>query len=659
MNAKQSALAPNPTPAAAGNARSRTLPQYISMELLAYLAIAALALWLRVSMLDAAPVTEFEAQQFLHAWHTVEDDAPGSYSVARSPLTYVTQLLTFSVLGADEFSARIGTAVAGFALAMSPLLFRESLGKTRTFVWTILLSFLTVPLTTSRAADGTSFMLLFAVLSVWMIRRYWYSQQFKDACWAIVALTSMLLLSSPSGLPLLVIMIAAGWLAVWRTAISAPQRLDLPGDDILQLAVKQLRAFPFASTMAIPLFVTIVSSTLFLFEPAGLRTVSQLLESSLSGITQSASSHGLRLGFAALVLQEPLLIVFACGGAWLLWKHGDVTYVDRFAAAWAALGALGLLLYPGASASDALWVVLPLSLLASYGITQLLVDRRVIVLWSRLNPGADDDNGLLYTTQYWWAKWAISAIVLLCLFIISVQFAQVARLLASIPAGASFPEFIALLGDPSQLRMLQGLGLLAITSVICLVVFLLIANFWGIGACLQGTGMGFFWLLLLSGLGGGWQASVANVESPDHLWREVAVTADAYLLRETLFELADRESSGFPLIDLVIVEDGQSKVSGRGLLAWLLRDFPHARFADFAGAAAGERIVIAADDERGTADLAGDYVGQRFLLRRKTSLTKLDVWDLAAWWSQGRLDPFSVEEEAVILWLRQDVYAGA
>ena len=175
--------------------------------------------------------------------------------------------------------------------------------------------------------------------------------------------------------------------------MSAPQRLDLPGDDILQLAVKQLRAFPFARTLALPFAVVFICATAFMLNPGGLRTVSQLIEASLAGFTQSASTHGVRLGLAALILQEPLLIVFACGGAWLLWRHGDVTYIDRFAAAWAALGALGLLLYPGARASDAMWVVAPLSLLASYGITQLMVDRRVVILWTSGESDAEKRDG--------------------------------------------------------------------------------------------------------------------------------------------------------------------------------------------------------------------------------------------------------------------------
>ena len=649
-------------PAADASLQSASPPSlWIEVEWLAYIGLALLALFLRITLLDSVPISDAEARQALHAWHTLEDDAPGTFTTSSSPLTYLAQLTTFSLAGANEFTARVASALAGLALALTPLLFRDSLGRTRTFVWAILLSLLTTPLAASRSAEGASFILLFTILAVWMIRRYWYSLRLRDAYWATAFVTAMLLLSGPAGVPLLVALLLSGWLAVWRTALSAPQRLELPGDDILQMAVTRTREFPFAKVLLAPLLLVAASATFLMLNPSGLSTVGQLIESAISGISQSRSASGLPLGLAVLLLQEPLLIVFSLGGAWLLWKHGDVTYVDRFAAAWAALGAVGLLLYPGAGPADALWVVVPLTLLASYGITQLLVNRRVVVLWSDGGENeveSQTERGLLYSTQYWWAKWAISAAVLMCLFILSVQFMQVARLMAALPSGSSIGKLFALLAEPSQLRLAQGLGLLLASGVIAAIVFLLVANFWGLGTCLQGTGIGYFVFLLLSGLGGAWQSSVADAHYPDGLWRESAVAEDAYLLRETLYELADRHSSGFPTLELAIVVDDGGIIADDGLMAWLLRDFPNAQFIRAGSAADGQAIIITADDQLQISAITGDYVGQRFALRRNLHLNNVDRWDLPAWWSLGQLDADQFDEEAVILWLRQDVYDG-
>ena len=628
----------------------------LSVEALAYIALALLTLLLRTGDLDTAPLADFEAEGALHAWHTIEDDAPGAFKVSSSPLTHVSQLILFSLLGANEFSARLGAAIAGVALALAPLLFRESLGRTRTFVWAALLALLTVPIVSSRIADGTVFMMLFTILAIWMIRRYWYTRRLSDASWAIAFLTFMLLLSSPSGIPLLAVLMGAGCLAVWRTAISAPQRLDLPGDDILQLAVKRLRDFPIARAAFVPFLLIVLTSTAFMLNPAGFSTVSALLNGAFAGITQSSSFDGTRLGFIAIFTYEPLLIIYALGGAWLLWKKGDVTYIDRFAAAWAAIGALGLLLYPGARVTDAMWVVVPLTMLASYGITQLMINRRVVLLWSQ-NDDEENDSAL-YAPRYRWVKWAISAGVFMFLLIFSVQFMQVARLMLQLPVGTDFAELFPLLLEPSQTRLLHGIGLLLITALVATVVFLLTANFWGLGTCLQGVGLGFLWMMLLSGIGGAWNSSVTFDENRGDLWRQRAIAEDARLLRETLIDLADRDTSGFPILDIFVVQDAEGIIRNDGVVAWLARDFPNARFVNKAEAAARAQIVLTAQDDELANALDGDYVGQRFLLRRNWSPAQLSLRDLPAWWTLGRLREESLKEEHIVLWLRQDVYDG-
>ena len=268
----------------------------VSAEWLAYIGLAVFALVLRVAALDSVPLTDHEARQSLHAWHTVNDDAPGSFAIAQSPLTYLSQLVTFSTLGASEFSARIASAFAGVVLCLSPLLFRDTLGITRTFVWSVLLSTLTLPILTSRLADGVIWMMLFTVLSIWMIRRFWYSHSLPDAMWASAFVTLMLMLSSPSGIPLFVILLAAGWLAVWRTALSAPQRLDLPGDDILQMSLRRLNTFPFAKVAFVPFAVLVLTATAGMLNPGGLRTVGALIDAFITSWTESGSTDGLRIG---------------------------------------------------------------------------------------------------------------------------------------------------------------------------------------------------------------------------------------------------------------------------------------------------------------------------------------------------------------------------
>jgi len=624
----------------------------ISIEVIAYIALALLALVFRVAELDAVPLSDYEARQALHAWHTVTPSAPGEFVTSNSPLNYVSQLLTFSTLGGNEFAVRFGVMVAGVLLSISPILFRDRIGKTRAFVWAILLSFLTVPIASARYADGTTWMMLFTVLSIWMIWRYWYSKKLSDAMWATAFMTFMVLLSSPSGIPLFVILLVSGWLAVWRTALSAPERLDLPGDDILQTALKRLMDFPFLRVAFVPVIVIISVATLIMFNPSGLSTVSQLINSALSGITQPTTIDGVRLGFITLIAYEPLLIIFALGGTWLLWRHGDVTYIDRFAVAWASVGTIGLLLYAGAIPSDAMWVIVPLTLLASYGIAELMVNRLVIVLWDTQN-----NSDSLYSTQYWWVKWVISLATLMMLFIFSVQFQEIARSLQTMPPQSTLLDVINLATQPQYSTLLQSLSLLILSLIIAPILYMIGASFWGNASSLQGIGLGFVFFLILSGMGGAWNTSIENADSPAELWHRSATAKDAYLLRDTLFEVADRDTQGFPMLAVSVVTD-DLVISNNGLVAWLLRDFQNARFVNSANAVQGDQVILMANASVADPDLGSDYVGQSFILRRDWSFTRLNLMDVFAWWSQRLYRTEQQTEEISILWLRQDVYDG-
>lgn len=640
------------------NAESQTttnISQWlVSIEVLAYLSLAIFALLIRVANIDSVPLTEIEAQQALSAWHTVQPEAPGSPVIANSPLTYWSQVIAFSILGPSEFATRIGVVLAGFALTLVPMLFRERIGRTRAFVWSLLLTVLTTPLVVSRYADGTIWTMLFATLLVWALWRYWYSSKLADAMLATVFLTFMVLLSSPGGIPLLVILLVAGWLAVWRTALSAPERLDLPGDDILKMALRRMNEFPVTKVAFLPLLIIVIVATGFMLNPSGMSTVGQLIQESLAGISRPpADAPNVRLGFLTLISYEPLLILFALGSAWLLWKRGDMIYVDRFAVAWAALGALGLVLYTGASASYALWVVVPLTMLASYGITELMVNRLVIILWT-----SDDDDDDLYTMRYWWMKWIIAVGVFVLTIIVSLHFHEIARALTQLPPNVSLSEAINMLLQP-QFADFRYSGIWFVISIVFTFVgFFLVASFWTNEITLQGLGLGLFFYLVMSGLGGGWTAAVVNADKPDELWHPNATAMESMLLRETLFEIANRQSGGFPFYPIRVVTDEAGIITNDAMIAWLLRDFKDVEFVSKGTAVQGGEIILMAQSSVNDPDLGGDYVGQSFVLQRTWNVNYLYPFDIVAWWSMKRFRLDQQSEEIAILWLRQDIFNG-
>ena len=235
------------------------------------------------------------------------------------------------------------------------------------------------------------------------------------------------------------------------------------------------------------------------------------------------------------------------------------------------------------------------------------------------------EESVLFSPRYRWAKWAISAGVFMFLLIFAVQFLQVARLLLQLPAGISFGELLSFADrGASQTRLLHGIGLLLLTAIIALIVFLLTANFWGLGTCLQGIGLGFLWLMLISGVGGAWSGNVVD---------------------GVLIQLNCGDSARYPPMPIccgkpclnwrnakppasrcwryVIVKDAEGILEDDGLIAWLAARLSQRPLRKPGGGGQAARgSVLMASNEAQDDVLGGDYVGQRFLLRRSWSFAE-------------------------------------
>src|SRR5690348_3801029 len=99
---------------------NRLFPRRLAIrgEVIVYLVIALLALVLRIAQLDVVPLSMHEARQALAAWRVVYPQAAGSLIVPESPVLFALHGLAYSVLGANEFSTRIFTALAGILLVL-------------------------------------------------------------------------------------------------------------------------------------------------------------------------------------------------------------------------------------------------------------------------------------------------------------------------------------------------------------------------------------------------------------------------------------------------------------------------------------------------------------------------------------------------------------
>jgi hypothetical protein len=182
------------------------------------------------------------------------------------------------------------------------------------------------------------------------------------------------------------------------------------------------------------------------------------------------------------------------------------------------------------------------------------------------------------------------------------------------------------------------------------------ASLYGGRETLRGGALGILIIGLFSSLGAGWQIAVTRADDPREFWHTRTVGEEAFLLREQLLTLSERQTAGFLQLEITVVLDDENILEG-DVLSWVLRDFENAQFVEDVSLARSEQIIIAPNYEE-SPDLGGNYVGQNVVLTREWDPSTLSVQGFGAWWYQRktRVPPQPMQE--AVLWLRQDIYDG-
>lgn len=641
----------------------------LSGELIAYSVLVLFALVVRLADIDIVTLIPSEAQRAVATWHVIQPDAPGNAQIPDSPILFWWQAISFSFLGGSEFAARLGGIVGGIILMLMPILFRERIGHARAFLMSLILACSPIALAASRLSEPVIWTVICALAGLWALWRWWDTRHQPDALLAGVFFGAMIFLSDFSGPLLALVLLGAGLIALWWTVYDAPEERDTPGDDVLQNARQTLSSLPLLPMFGLMVLVVMVVATGFMLYPAGLGHVGQLLGNLLTGFTQSPNPNAPpAYALLSLLVYDPLLLIFGALGFVTLVLRADMNYRERFVAAMLVLAILVLGIYLGAGAAHALWLVVPLAWLTTYLANELITNRSMILFW--LDDISDQDatrydEETAVVVRYWWVKWAIAIIILGLLIMLAVHWQEVGRGLLMLQPGIGLSETWQRMTEPALVQFRYSLIWFFITGMFMIVSYFLAASIYGNINTLQGYGIGLFVFMLVSGVGGGWNAAVTNATSPAEFWHFSASSPDAALLRETLNEVAQRDTGGFnAYLPVTVVTDGDI-IRDDGLMAWLLRDFEDALFiASLENARRDEIIIMPVTEETigqdsiTEPDLGGSYVGQSFQLQRHWSLAQLPVIDAPAWLAQRRIRNQTLQEDTAILWLRIDVYDG-
>lgn len=587
-------------------------------EVIAYAAIALLALILYTAMLGGTPLTADETQPALAALRVIQPAAPGDPLITDSPLRFIAQAMGFIVLGGTEAGARVLTALAGAALVLSPALFRRRLGDGRALLLSLLLLGSPVVMITARTASPSVWSALLAVLTLWAGWRYAEAREQRYGIAAVALGAALVFLAEPGGIVLAMILAA--------TAVS--MRLSAPVDDeeMDEEPRAALPPFPWGLAALAAVLIVLVTGTVFLLYPSGLANVAEVFGGFASGLVTRPADQPVAFTFWISLFYEPWLWLLMLGAlVYATIRRRWTDALDRWAFAWAAFAVIAALLYPGARAQHALWITLPFA---------LIISRLAPELFSRYD--ADDAPR--------WSRWIVAASALALLAMGSVAFQAFARSLSR-SAGGVF--------NITQVDAINVIVLL-IALAFAVVGYFLVRSFWETdGPPLRGAGLALVAFAVVAGVGSGWRTTVTQAGNPVDFWQRSAVSPDTLLIRTTLFDLAERQSRGFAEMPITLVTDGDP------LIEWIARDFVNARSVRSLDDIQDDPVILMRV-EGGERDLAfgGAYLGQDFILLQQWSLGNLMALEYPAWWSQHTaLNSGAVYDEA-LLWVRQDVWAG-
>jgi len=604
----------------------------ISLETIFYIALVALTLLIRFAELDTVPLTNAESAQALSAWRAIQPEASLEPNATSSPLLFALQSISFGVFGGSESAARALTVFGSALLILTPLLFRDGLGRGRALMLSFMLTISPVLFAASRFSSPVVWSLLLAVIGLWSLWRFSLDRRPSYGVGAITAFACTALLTEPGGIVLLLILGGAGLIAALTAGSSQGDykfEADAqPKSDSGQTSIwATLRALPYASGAAMAALTVIVVSTAFLVHPDGLSSISELIGGFLRGFTTPTPNAPALFPIVVALFYEPFVWLFAIFGVIVAAQRDRMNTATRFLIGWVLMAIVASALFRGATADHALWLIVPLAALATQAVVALFSDYEKNHLWQIPT----------------WARWVVALAMLAILAVFTLALQDAGRLIVQSPDGA----LSSLNNDTTSVI------LMLIPILFTVITFFLVASVWNDRTALQGMGIGLFIFAMISSFGSGWRIAVEGADRPNELWHTEIVTRDTFLMRETVIDIARRETGGFPELEIAALADPN------GTIAWQVRDFKNARFITDISEGIGAPVVIAPtlnNDPSG--DLTQTYVGQDFIIERAWSIDTVQATEFSAWWTQRRTRVAETENTRYVLWVRGDVYQG-
>lgn len=557
-----------------------------TIEQTVYLLAFLLALGIRLFNLGAAPLSDFEAGWALNALDVARG---GVGALGPSPGYIMLTGLSIFLMGSTNFLARFWPALAGSLLVWLPYLLRREetwleQGRIAGVIVAFGLALDPGLVALSRMAGGPMMAVSFGLLAAGFLFRGW---TLPAGVFLGIALSSgAAAWSGALGLLL-------AW-AVFRALIPA----ESGGSRGWPVGVRGIRNVVLFAGVTI-----VLVGTLFFRFPQGLGAFAATVPEFLNQWVNPSGIPASRLLFA-LIIYQPLALIFALVGGVKAWRQGEALLV-KWVSLWALASLLIAIFNPGRQVGDLVWTLIPLWGLAGFALARFTwVDEL-----ERLP--ALGHAGLIF--------------VLLALAWINM--AGIARLDVAL--------------EVNRLRwliVLGSIGLGVITTV-------LIALGWSVGAAWRGLVWGSALAIGLFVLSNTWGTAFSRETGDQDLWRPAPAALQVDQFISTLGDLAEWRNGRRDTLDLVVVPDAPS-------LRWALRDWKGAQFGPESASQSLPAAIINREDQNSPSQTVA-YRGQDFAWWSSPSW----IGGIPANWARWlvfREAPQRVDH--VILWARGDLF---
>ena len=559
-------------------------------EFLVIAGLCILGMILRTQQLGSGALNPDEMTGAMSAWRLITDGrAMESKSVMpASALLHTLQIFTFWLGGnASAELARFWPAIAGSLFVLWPVLLRNWIGRDRVLVAVALQVVSPVLWIVSRTGDGMSLALIcgLTMLAGW-----------KKFCgssdrWALTVASASLGAGLASGPQFMTIMFIGAVFTIFNFRIGARYWRSIRPEIHAVLV-------PAACTFVL------VATAVFRY-PAGILAVGDSWILWLSNWSRIVGERHFALIPSLLLLHEGILLVLALVGVWLLARRGERL---RELVSLSVIGLGFCLLYAGRESNVIIWVMLPLTVLASEA-----------VVWGwRVG---------LRRMERFISIWQVIAHLMLIGFgyMVVAQYAD-GRGIKILP------------GDWDILVQVVGLGVIGV-----MIVFLF-ASAWS--RVIARRAIIVTLLLSLVACSSHSRTRLGEGVSLEALdfWYEDNVSVEGRLLLETLEEISLKATGHSREVRIEVI--GESF----GQLDWLLREYPNVKWRNRLSAGINSPAVIVMG-EVVTREIEDRYFGQDFV-----DTVSRTAWptDSKGWASYLIFGETPVEQTKMVLWIRSD-----